>query len=101
MLGSTIWAVLAWRELLWCVDRSPYCENFCSGLVGLPGGFLAFGWVDWGNDEAMPPMVEIDSAVASSLELSSGPDSSSRIIFRFAGRGRVASEGGFLVMLRP
>lgn len=48
-----------------------------------------------------PPIVSIDSALSSSSGPSSGPESSSNIVFRFAGGGRVANEGGFLVIFRP
>ena len=47
-----------------------------------------------------PPRVDMDSGASSSSGPSSGPESSSKIVFRFAGGGLWPNEG-FFVMLRP
>jgi len=71
----------------------PLCEGFGEGRgIGWEENFLLGGW--------MPPRVWRDSGVEASGP-SSRSESSSKMVFRFAGGGREASDGGFLVMLRP
>ena len=72
------------------------------GVSGLEGGidveevlapFFDEGW--------RPPTVWRDSAVEVLSGPSSGSESSSNMVFRFAGGGLEDREGGVLVMLRP
>lgn len=94
-------ADFACRVELWWVERSPYCDTW-DDLEGLLIRFA--DWVFDGLDAevalARPPIVSIDSALSSSVQ-SSGPESSSNIVFLLAGGGRAANESGFLVILRP
>ncbi len=74
-------------------ERLPLCEGLGGGRVlGWEEEFLLGGW--------MPPRVWRDSGVEASGPFS-GSESSSKMVFRFAGGGREASDGAFLVMLRP
>lgn len=84
------------------MERSPYCDTW-DGLEGLLIKFVDAAFVGLGAEVvvARPPIVSIDSALSSLSGPSSGPESSSKIVFLFAGGGRAASEGGFLVILRP
>ena len=67
------------------MERSPYWEIF-SGLEGREGEAVGmyFAVLDL---EEVPPSVNMDSGASSSSGPSSGPESSSKIVFRFAGGG--------------
>lgn len=96
-----------------CVaERAPYCEMRGLGFVdfgGLCEVFVSLGGFGLEGDveEVKPPMMLISSAPLALSGFSSGPDpsssssSSSKMVFRFAGGGRLPNEGAFLVMLRP
>ena len=64
--------------------KSPYCDIVC----GFSGGFLD-ACLALETDVVRPPMVSMALVLSSSSGPSSGPESSSNIVFRLAGRGRV------------
>ena len=69
------------------MERSPYWEIF-SGLEGREGEAvgMCFAVLDL-EEGCRPPRVDMDSGASSSSGPSSGPESSSKIVFRFAGGG--------------
>lgn len=77
------------------VERSPYCD-----IGGLFGDCLAVSFLAFDDRAFRPPTESICSALSSSGP-SSGAESSSKIVFRFAGGGRVTTWGDFFVRLRP
>lgn len=94
---------------MWLVERSPYWESWRTepGFfeASLEGGSSLVGWVGLevdgeGAEGSRPPMVVMASA-ASSSAASSGPESASKMVFRFAGGGRLANEVGFLSTFSP
>ena len=71
----------------WFVERSPYWEIF-GGLEGREEIFVGIDFESLGLEEdCRPPRVDIDSGASSSSGPSSGPESSSKIVFRLAGGG--------------
>lgn len=68
------------------MERSPYCEIF--GLVGREEEAVGASLEDLDLEEdCRPPRVEMDSGASSPSGPSSGPESSSKIVFRLAGGG--------------
>ena len=110
MEGSRSRELLAWRAVVWLVERSPYW-----GVVG--GGFLDGGWAvgvgfedGWGFEGRedceggeRPPMVVMASSAAGALPSSkSEPSASSKRVLRVGGGARRGWErGSFLRMLSP
>ena len=71
----------------WFVERSPYWEIF-GGLEGREGGAVGADLAVLTLEEGCrPPRVDMGLALSASSEPSSGPESSSKIVFRFAGGG--------------
>ena len=69
------------------MERSPYWEIF-GGLEGREDGFVGIAFEGLVLEEGCrPPRVVMDSGASSSSGPSSGPESSSKIVFRFAGGG--------------
>ena len=90
MEGSISWADLECLEVLWWVERSPYCENF--GGLERVGGAVDEGLEDKSlglvEEDCRPPRVDIDSMVSSSPSGPSSGSESSKTVLRLAGGGR-------------
>ena len=69
------------------MERSPYWEIF-GGLEWREGGAVVADFEDLDLGEGCrPPRVDMGSALSWSSGPSSGPESWSKIVFRFAGGG--------------
>ncbi len=99
MVGSISEADLEYLEVVCLVERSPYWE-ILEGLEGRLGGPVGVVLDDLGLEDWRPPMVDMDLVDSFLSGPSSGPESSSKMVFRFAGGGRWPN-GGFFVILTP